>query len=81
MVEPAGKDGLLADAELPEPPLGLSSPPQATAKLPMASAATSKASLNIESGFMGLPSLRGQRLDYIRIRPAGRSHEPPGANG
>src|SRR5690349_1043840 len=59
MVEPAGNVGLLADVdelelEL-EPPLGLSSPPQEMASVPITSAANRKASLNIESGFMGRP--------------------------
>src|SRR5215218_1394788 len=59
MVEPAGKVGLLAvgELELLEPPLGLSSsPPHEIASVPMASTANMKASLNIDSGFMGRPS-------------------------
>src|SRR5262245_12690941 len=56
MVEPAGKVGLLADEdELLEPPLGLSSPPHDIARVPAASTANKKASLNIDSGFMGRP--------------------------
>src|SRR6476659_7001687 len=59
MVEPAGNVGLLAEDEelelLLDPPLGLSSPPHDIASVPIASAANTKVSLNIDRGFMGRP--------------------------